>query len=1087
MKLNFRQGLISFQQVASVPQFLAPSTIAGYVDLVVSPTPFIATIAHGSSDYLIKFDQTLENAWGPVQAGVDNYFVIEQNVITGETVFSITIHEPVAATSEPSSPVAGRLWFDLTDKVMKTRNNDNTKWVPTPKIVVGFAPGGNLNQLQGYSAGSSILPNTPSSPGYILLDTVLRPIRASSGEVLTTDSPVRVQITAGSAGVLTNPVNDFIAVRAAEPIPALRLVYLSGSDTVSLASSNPALTVPKTPLGIVETALAMNETGVITQASEITSDSWSWAPADHGKPLYCGYNGEITLTRPASVQVFRVGYVKNSNTIIFEVDSETQAQVVSSPGSIISGTPPIEAITALNGLGEVVTTISMPQASPAEDGYMTAAQAQELSDAAGRLTAVEADVITLTTTKSDVGHTHAIADVANLQTTIDTINTEVATKMPKIEGGVIGNFASVGVNGIVLDSGFDSTSFATVSHTHTIASITNLQTTLNGKSDVGHAHVIADVTDLQNQLDLRAFVNHTHSIANVTGLQAALDGKAAAVHVHQLLDVDGLVEALDDRALVLHTHGIADVTGLQLALDGKAAVAHAHAIADVTGLQTALDGKTDVGHAHVIADVTGLQLALDGKANTVHLHEIADVNNLQLSLDSKAASVHVHAISDVTNLQLELDAKAAVSHAHTIAQVSNLQAELDARAPITHTHIIADVSGLQLALDSKAAVSHVQLASSITDFNEAVDDRVSSLLVAGTNVTLSYDDTAGTLTINSTGGGGGASQSVGTGVYSIGDGIILVDSVNTAVTNTLFDAHFIRTESSNASFTNALPVTVIIPQKLNISHINGLAQVVNDIKFPRVLTSSPSEVSNPSTIIFDTSFSTAVSGTFSEKVTVGISPTFSNLSVTNGSLTGTGITTLSIGSGLTLTTLGTTATLTAAASGGSIEVVGTPDSVVSTTRIVFGANLETFDNGGGEVEVSAFPSISPATPVKPGPLVTTVVSTTTLDVGSAAHHNTHFRSTAATQLTVTVQPDSTFTGLDAYYDNNFNPLDPGPMPVGGTMVFGKHGTGNVVFAAGVGVTINYPDTLVLSKLHGKATLIKVGANEYDLDGHLDTV
>ena len=43
--------------------------------------------------------------------------------------------------------------------------------------------------------------------------------------------------------------------------------------------------------------------------------------------------------------------------------------------------------------------------------------------------------------------------------------------------------------------------------------------------------------------------------------------------------------------------------------------------------------------------------------------------------------------------------------------------------------------------------------------NERVDDRVASLLVAGTNITLSYNDTAGTLTIDSAGGGTGLSHS----------------------------------------------------------------------------------------------------------------------------------------------------------------------------------------------------------------------------------------------------------------------------------------------------------------------------------------
>ncbi len=53
--------------------------------------------------------------------------------------------------------------------------------------------------------------------------------------------------------------------------------------------------------------------------------------------------------------------------------------------------------------------------------------------------------------------------------------------------------------------------------------------------------------------------------------------------------------------------------------------------------------------------------------------------------------------------------------------------------------------------------AHTHPASEVTDFAEAVDDRVAALLVAGTNITLTYNDGAGSLTIDAAGGGGGAS------------------------------------------------------------------------------------------------------------------------------------------------------------------------------------------------------------------------------------------------------------------------------------------------------------------------------------------
>ena len=42
------------------------------------------------------------------------------------------------------------------------------------------------------------------------------------------------------------------------------------------------------------------------------------------------------------------------------------------------------------------------------------------------------------------------------------------------------------------------------------------------------------------------------------------------------------------------------------------------------------------------------------------------------------------------------------------------------------------------------------LSEILTDFNERVDDRVGTMLTAGSNVSLTYDDAAGTLTVAST-------------------------------------------------------------------------------------------------------------------------------------------------------------------------------------------------------------------------------------------------------------------------------------------------------------------------------------------------
>ncbi|EAX78761.1 hypothetical protein TVAG_072900 [Trichomonas vaginalis G3] len=74
--------------------------------------------------------------------------------------------------------------------------------------------------------------------------------------------------------------------------------------------------------------------------------------------------------------------------------------------------------------------------------------------------------------------------------------------------------------------------YATKEHTHTIANITNLQETLNRKSDVGHTHTIANITNLQETLNRKSAVGHTHTsfttvaIENIEGTVEETGGDA---------------------------------------------------------------------------------------------------------------------------------------------------------------------------------------------------------------------------------------------------------------------------------------------------------------------------------------------------------------------------------------------------------------------------------------------------------------------------------------------------------------------------------------------------------------------------------
>lgn len=66
---------------------------------------------------------------------------------------------------------------------------------------------------------------------------------------------------------------------------------------------------------------------------------------------------------------------------------------------------------------------------------------------------------------------------------------------------------------------------ANATHSHAISEVTNLQSSLDSKSDTGHTHTIANITNLQTTLDGKAASNHTHD----NYIEASQKGVASGV------------------------------------------------------------------------------------------------------------------------------------------------------------------------------------------------------------------------------------------------------------------------------------------------------------------------------------------------------------------------------------------------------------------------------------------------------------------------------------------------------------------------------------------------------------------------------
>jgi hypothetical protein len=158
------------------------------------------------------------------------------------------------------------------------------------------------------------------------------------------------------------------------------------------------------------------------------------------------------------------------------------------------------------------------------------------------------------------------------------------------------------------------------------------------------------------------------------------------------------------------------------------------AIGDVTGLTAALAAKLPIAGG----TVTGA-LVVNG------VLEVGTSVTLQIGADTNIYRVSANRLATDDSLDVGGDLL--------------VYGNVDLQGTITGV-AVSDVSGLQAALDAKSATGHTHVAANVTDLAETVQDTVGAMVVAGANVTATYNDGAGTLTIAAAGGGGGSSMAV---------------------------------------------------------------------------------------------------------------------------------------------------------------------------------------------------------------------------------------------------------------------------------------------------------------------------------------
>ena len=305
---------------------------------------------------------------------------------------------------------------------------------------------------------------------------------------------------------------------------------------------------------------------------------------------------------------------------------------------------------------------------------------------------------TLINGKAASSHNHSAANI--------TSGTLDAARLPA-SGITAGTYRSVtvdaygrataGTNPTTL-SGYGITDAAAKSHTHTIANITSLQTTLDGKAAKSHTHGSGDISSLDASKltgtisidrlpagalerclivadDTARFALTTSEIQNGDTVKVTATSKMYFVKDQTKLSTeDGYEVYTAGTATAVpwsgvtgkpstftpssHTHAISDITNLQDTLNGKAASSHNHSAANITSgtldaARLPASGITAGTYRSVTVDAAG-RVTKGTNPTTLSGYGITDA----------AAKSHTHAISDITNLQDTLNGKATSSHTH---------------------------------------------------------------------------------------------------------------------------------------------------------------------------------------------------------------------------------------------------------------------------------------------------------------------------------------------------------------------------------------------------------------------------------------
>jgi hypothetical protein len=316
MRLKFRHGIVRHQvDVAATATFLKKNgSDSSYIDLNCDNAPVIFTISHFGADYLFEETHSKAKAWGPMPpTGQTQYLYWDVSLLNAQISHGFSLYPPFISINPPANPNIDQHWFDMTNTAMKVWNG--TKWIPKLRLFAGVYTSSAI--LTPKARGSQIGVNTECNAGNIILGKNSYPLRDSDGTFITSESNL---IIANSSGEDVKFESALQFGQALEFIPEYSLVSFRQPLKLELASFMKTDTQVH---GIIRRDASIGEIVKVISSGLVKNEQWDWT-GHITKPIFCGLNGEVTLSPPPDGIHQLIGYIYDVDAIFLNILAPTR-------------------------------------------------------------------------------------------------------------------------------------------------------------------------------------------------------------------------------------------------------------------------------------------------------------------------------------------------------------------------------------------------------------------------------------------------------------------------------------------------------------------------------------------------------------------------------------------------------------------------------------------------------------------------------------------------------------------------------------------------------------------------------------------